>query len=76
MARQAPSPATPLGCAVQERRGGMSQEDAARTLGLTGVTFSRIERGLHRPTYDTALKLARWLGEGWTVERVMEAARA
>ena len=39
---------------------------------MSAVTFSYLERGLHRPTADTALKLARWLG--WSVERVMEAA--
>lgn len=38
------------------------------------MTLSRLERGTHRPSYDTAVKLARWLG--WTVEQVMEAASA
>lgn len=34
--------------------------------------YYRIERGMHRPSYDTAVKLAAWLG--WTVERVMDAS--
>jgi len=36
------------------------------------VTVPRIERGTHRPSYDTAVRLAAWLG--WSVERVMGAA--
>lgn len=73
MPRPDPKPATALAVAIQARRGGgTSQEDAAAALGLTGVTLSRLERGAHRPSYDTAVKLARWLG--WTVEAVMEAA--
>jgi hypothetical protein len=36
--------------------------------------YYRLERGTHRPSYDSAVKLARWLG--WTVEQVMEAAAA
>lgn len=31
-----------------------------------------MERGTHRPSYDTAKKLAAWLG--WTTDQVMEAA--
>jgi DNA-binding XRE family transcriptional regulator len=71
--RSAPTPANPLAAAIQAKREGMSQDDAAITLGLSGVTLSRLERGAHRPTYDTAVKLAAWLG--WTVEAVMDAAR-
>lgn len=41
-------------------------------MGVSYMTLSSIERGAHRPSVDTAVKLARWLG--WTVERVIEAA--
>jgi hypothetical protein len=34
--------------------------------------LARLERGTHRPTYDTAVKLAAWLG--WTTDQVMQAA--
>ncbi|HYF57028.1 MAG TPA: helix-turn-helix transcriptional regulator [Salinarimonas sp.] len=69
-----PRPTTELGLAIQTKRAAMalSQDDAAAEVGLTGVTFSRLERGKHIPSYDTAVKLSRWLG--WTVEEVMAAA--
>jgi DNA-binding XRE family transcriptional regulator len=44
----------------------------ANAAGLPRFTLSRIERGTHRPTYDTARALATWLG--WTVDEVMVAA--
>jgi DNA-binding XRE family transcriptional regulator len=50
----------------------MDQESAAAATGITQATMSRIERGTSRPTYDTAVKLAAWLG--WTTDQVMEAA--
>lgn len=62
---------TKLGAEMRGRR-GPNQDGAAQACGIQRETFSRIERGAHRPSYDTALKLARWLG--WTVEQVMEAA--
>lgn len=63
---------TALGVAVRNRRSGVSQENAADDAGVPRGTLSRIERGTHRPTYDTAKALAIWLG--WTIEQVMEAS--
>lgn len=73
MARPDPLPSTALGVAIQAKRAGMTQESAALALGLSGVTLSRLERGAHRPTADTAVVLAKWLG--WSVEQVIEAAK-
>lgn len=50
----------------------MPQAELASLVGVAETTISHQERGTHRPSYDTAVKLARWLG--WTVEQVMEAA--
>ena len=44
----------------------------AGLIGISQPTLSRLERGTHRPSIDTALKLATWLG--WSVERVIKAA--
>lgn len=41
-------------------------------VGVSYVTLSGLERGTHRPSADTARKLARWLG--WTMEQVFEAS--
>lgn len=46
--------------------------EAASQAGVPHTTLSRLERGTHRPSADTALVLARWLG--WTMEQVMAAA--
>lgn len=54
------------------RRGTRTLQDLGADVGVTYATLSRLERGTHRPTYDTAVKLAAWLG--WTVEQVMTAA--
>lgn len=70
--RPPPEPATALGAAIQRQRGAARQEDAAADLELTGTTLSRLERGTHRPSADTARALARWLG--WTMEQVLDAA--
>ncbi|MBK9649584.1 MAG: helix-turn-helix transcriptional regulator [Deltaproteobacteria bacterium] len=59
---------------MQAKRADLRQQDAADELGVSGGTLSRLERGTHLPSADTALKLARWLG--WSMERVMEAAKA
>lgn len=74
MARPLHPPSTALGAAVRVRRNGVSAAIVAKDIGLTQSTISAVERGTHRPSADTAVKLARWLG--WTVERVIEAARA
>ena len=65
-------PSTKLGAAVIAHRAEQTLTGIAEQLGVTNPTLSRIERGTHRPSYDTALALSRWLG--WTVEQVMEAA--
>ena len=72
MPRPALPPGSLLGRAIRDRRGLTTQAEAAIELGIVPLTLSRIERGTHRPSYDTAVKLAAWLG--WTVEQVMEAA--
>lgn len=72
MPRPPSPPKTALGAAMRARRGSMIGLTAAEELGLHHDHYYRLERGTHRPTYDTAVKLARWLG--WTVERVMDAA--
>lgn len=67
-------PQTHLGIAIRERRAERSQRDVGEAVGVPGATLSRIERGTHRPTYDTARAIATWLG--WTVDEVMLAAEA
>ena len=71
MPRPPPTPTTALGYAIQRRRSA-SQEETAAVIKVPEATLSRLERGTNRPTYDTAVKLAKWLG--WTVDQVMEAA--
>lgn len=50
----------------------MTGDQAADELEIYRNTYYRLERGTHRPSYDTAKKLAAWLG--WTTDQVMEAA--
>jgi transcriptional regulator with XRE-family HTH domain len=66
---------TALGDALRAKRGETTASAVASQLGVDTATMTRIELGA-RPSFDTALKLARWLGEDWNVERVMEAAKA
>lgn len=54
------------------QRGEASLQAIGERTGVPYTTLSRLERGVHRPSYDTAVKLAAWLG--WTVEQVMTAA--
>ena len=74
MARPPAKPVTALGAEVQRKRGGVSLRTAAEEAGVPDTTLSRIERGTHRPSYDTARAIATWLG--WTVDEVMVAAEA
>ena len=68
-----PTPArTLLGNSIRERRAGQSQREVEEAAAVPHTTLSRLERGTHRPTYDTAVKLAAWLG--WTTDQVMAAA--
>jgi len=57
---------------MRERRAGRDLRTISTDLAVAESSLSRLERGVHRPSYDTAVKLAAWLG--WTVERVMTAA--
>ena len=47
---------------------GLKQEELAARSGISQGTISRIERGSHAPSVDTALALARALGT--TVEHL------
>lgn len=62
---------TKLAAEVRRRRGDRSLPVTARDVGVSHPTILRLEQG-GRPSLDTAVKLARWLG--WTVEQVVEAA--
>jgi DNA-binding XRE family transcriptional regulator len=72
MARPPNPPRTTLGAALRTRRGELTGPDVAAELKLEAGHYYRLERGQHRPTIDTARKLAKWLG--WTVEQVFDAA--
>jgi DNA-binding XRE family transcriptional regulator len=74
MARPPNPPTTALAVAIRSRRGSVTGDEVAAILGVTRGTFYKIEGGIHAPSFETARRLARWLGEGWTVERVMDAA--
>ena len=67
-------PKTALGAALRKRRGRNTLVTAAAESGVDFSTLARIERGdTAAPTGRTSLALAAWLGEGWTVERVIRA---
>ena len=70
--RQIAAVTTLLGSAMLARRGPRPLTAAAKEVGVTYSVMSRLECGFGRPSADTALKLAKWLG--WTMEEVMEAA--
>lgn len=72
MPRPPAKPATKLGRAIQGRRGDSTLREAADVVGVADNTLSRLERGAHRPSLRTAMKLAAWLN--WSVEEVVEAA--
>lgn len=57
---------------MQAQRQELSLHEVGDQIGLASNTLSRVERGDRRPSLDTALKLAAWLG--WTVEEVVAAA--
>lgn len=75
MGRPANPPKTLLGSEIRAERArrGSGQVVAAEEIGIPRATLAVAERGSHPPSLDTAVALARWLG--WTVERVIEAAR-
>ena len=72
MARPQLPPQTRLGVELRSRRGAREGKAVAAEVGVAQSTLSHLERGTHRPTYDTAVKLAAWLG--WTTDAVMQAA--
>lgn len=72
MGRPAPTPGSLLGASLQAQRAGRPSTEVAPGVGITHATWLRLERGTHRPSYDTAVKLAAWLG--WTTDQVMQAA--
>ena len=55
---------------VRERRTyyGYSQRELAKMVGITSGAMSAIERGVHLPVADTAIRIARVLGT--TVEEL------
>jgi len=73
MPRAAPVPTNRLGQLVQAKRAARSAADVAPMMGVSEATLLRVERG--QPFgLATAQALARWLGRGWTVDRVLKAA--
>lgn len=63
---------TKLGAELVARRGEASLESVSGEMSMAYQTLSRLERGTHRPSADTARALARWLG--WTTDQVLDAA--
>lgn len=63
---------TALGDARRVHRGAIDGDIAATGSGNPASTFYRLECSTHRPSYDTAFKLAAWLG--WTTGPIMKAA--
>jgi hypothetical protein len=59
---------------MQSKRGTTPSTVVAPEVGLSHSAWLRLEGAVHRPSVDTARKLARWLG--WTVEQVLDAAEA
>jgi transcriptional regulator with XRE-family HTH domain len=53
-----------LGDRVRARRRGkgLSIREAAREVGVSAPTLSRIERGMHLPERENLLRIARWAG--------------
>ena len=49
-----------IGALVRERRGAHGVRQAAREIGISAATLSRIENG-RQPDLDTFSKLCRWL---------------
>lgn len=41
---------------------GLSQQDLADRLGITSITVSKWERGVHSPDWDTLVRVAEVLG--------------
>jgi len=72
MTRRAHLPTTALGLALRDQRSGAAQVEVAAQIGIPPATLSRIERGTHKPSVETARALARWLG--WTTDQVLDAA--
>lgn len=63
---------TRLELALRAKRGRLSQAEACAEMGVAQGTYSRLERGIHRPIGTMAMTVAAWLG--WTEQEVIEAA--
>ena len=50
-----------LGRLVQEKRGDRGVREAAREIGISHATLSRVERG-HLPDLENYQKICKWLG--------------
>lgn len=74
MGRPSKPPQNALGVAMRVKRADVVGDEIAALLMITRGTYYNLERGIHQPSYDTAKKLATWLG--WTTDQVMEAAKA
>ncbi len=62
-----------LGRRVLERRGDLGVRAAAKDIGISHATLSRVERGFH-PDLATLQKIAAWLGEEMPAAPAMEMA--
>lgn len=47
-------------------KNGITQEQLGREIGVTRQTISEIERGVNRPSVETAQAIAKMLGFDWT----------
>ena len=62
-----------LGRRVLERRGDLGVRAAAKEIGISHATLSRVERGFH-PDLATLQKIAVWLGEEMPAAPAMETS--
>lgn len=64
---------TRLERALRAKRGRRSQAEALAEMGVAQGTYSRLERGIHRPVGTMAMTVAAWLG--WSEAEVIAASR-
>lgn len=63
---------TRLEQALRAKRGRRSQAEASTEMGVAQGTYSRRERGIHRPVGSMAITVATWLG--WSEAEVIAAS--
>ena len=63
---------TRLERALRAKSGRRSQADASAEMGVAQGTYSRLERGIHRPVGTMAMTVAAWLG--WSEAEVIAAS--